>query len=104
MAFLRVLARDELWIGEMRVVLIGRVPVLLVNVGGLLRAYEDCCAHQHMRLSEGRLDGCALTCAAHGWTYNAATGRGLNPAGVELRRFPLRIDGEAVLVDIEGGA
>jgi toluene monooxygenase system ferredoxin subunit len=83
---------DDLWSGEMLGVGVGRTRVLLVHVDETVCAYEDRCAHQAAPLSEGRLDGCRLTCAAHGWEYDARTGLGVNPRGVSLVRLPLRIE------------
>jgi phenylpropionate dioxygenase-like ring-hydroxylating dioxygenase large terminal subunit len=38
---------------------------------GTLRALENRCAHRHLKLSIGQVTGCTLTCAYHGWTYDA---------------------------------
>src|SRR5260370_36269453 len=100
MAFRRVLARTELWPGEMVSLLIDDVPVLLVNIDDVVHAYEDRCAHQRARLSEGILDGCVLTCTAHGWSYDASSGNGLNPDMVKLRRFAVRLCDNDILVDV----
>lgn len=91
-----------LWPGEMAGVTCGPSPVLVVHAGGALRVYPDRCLHQGVALSEGRLDGDVLTCRAHGWQYDACTGAGINPAGVALRRLPLRIEGDRVAVDMDG--
>jgi nitrite reductase/ring-hydroxylating ferredoxin subunit len=80
-------------------VVVGGVPVVLLRIDAAVYAYEDRCAHQGMKLSAGRLDGAVLTCAAHHWTYDALSGCGLNPVAVRLRRFPVHIDGDAILVD-----
>jgi toluene monooxygenase system ferredoxin subunit len=101
MAFTRVCDRDSLWRGEMRGITVGAVAVVVIDVDGELHAFEDRCAHQRVKLSEGRLDGCVLTCRAHDWCYDLASGRGLNPTGVTLRRFPVRVEHGAVWVDVE---
>jgi toluene monooxygenase system ferredoxin subunit len=102
MAYCRVLGRDELWAGEMRGVVVDGLPVVVIaDAGGELHAFEDRCAHQRVKLSDGRLDGCELTCWAHGWRYDVRTGRGVNPTGAILRRIAVRIDGDGgVLVDV----
>jgi toluene monooxygenase system ferredoxin subunit len=104
MSFRRVLAQEDLWVGEMCGLMVGRVPVVVMNVDGVLFALQDCCAHQRVKLSEGRLDGCTLTCAAHGWIYDATTGCGINPGDVRVSRFPVRVEHGEVLVDVEAGA
>lgn len=98
---LRPAARlDSLWSGEMMGIVMDGVKVLLVNLDGRVCAYEDRCAHQRVPLSQGRLCGRVLTCAAHEWQYDACTGHGLNPQGVALRRFPVCIEGGDILLDV----
>jgi len=101
MAFVKVATLDELWSGEK----LGRVAhgrgILLVNLEGSVRAYEDRCAHKGVPLSEGRLEGRVLTCSAHAWEYDACTGEGLNPRSAALRRLSVKVEGEDILVDVE---
>jgi toluene monooxygenase system ferredoxin subunit len=91
---------DVVWRGEKAGVAVDGRPVVLVNVDGEICAYEDRCLHKGVKLSEGRLDGAVLTCAAHGWEYDARTGRGINPEGTVLPRYPVTIEGDNVFVDI----
>ena len=37
---------------------------------GKLRALENRCAHRHLALSLGTVEGCRLTCMYHGWSYD----------------------------------
>lgn len=37
---------------------------------GALHALENRCAHRQLKLSLGQVEGCNLTCAYHGWSYN----------------------------------
>jgi toluene monooxygenase system ferredoxin subunit len=99
--FRPVLRAEDLWIGEMAGVNVDGRPVLLVNVEGTVRAYEDRCLHRAMPLSPGKLAGNRLVCAAHEWTYDAATGCGINPDGVALRRYDVRLVAGQIEVDIE---
>ena len=102
MSFRRAAARDDVWVGEMKRVVVDGVPVLLVALDEGLRAYEDRCLHKGVALSTGRLQGTRLVCAAHAWEYDLCSGRGLNPARVCLRAFPLRVVGDAIEIDVEG--
>jgi toluene monooxygenase system ferredoxin subunit len=52
-------------------------------------------------LSEGELRENILTCAAHEWVFDARTGNGVNPEDACLRRFPVRVDGDRILVHLE---
>ena len=76
------------------------VPVLLGLVDGAVFAYEDRCPHLANPLSAGRLEEHALTCAAHEWVFDVRSGQGINPVEARLRGFPVRLDGETILVDV----
>ena len=90
---------DNLWEGEMQTVILDGRPILLCNVEGAVVAYDNSCPHLGSPLSAGRLDAHVLTCAAHEWSFDVRTGGGINPAGACLHRYPVRLDGEHVLVD-----
>jgi phenylpropionate dioxygenase-like ring-hydroxylating dioxygenase large terminal subunit len=73
-------------------------PVVLVrppNGKGPVFALEDRCAHRQVPLSKGVVEGCAIRCCYHGWTYDAAgacidvpyLGKGRLPNGV--RAYPV---------------
>lgn len=102
MAFLPAMRLEELWIGEMRGVVIDGVPVVLVRLEDGVRAYEDRCAHQAVKMSEGRLAGEVLTCRAHEWSYDARSGAGLNPESARLRRVAVKVEAGEILVDVGG--
>jgi nitrite reductase/ring-hydroxylating ferredoxin subunit len=104
MAFREAARAADLWDGEMIGVVLDGTPVVLVNLDGVYHAYEDRCAHQLARLSQGFLDGRVLTCAAHFWQYDACTGCGVNPVDTRLRAFPVKVEGGAILVDTAPGA
>jgi toluene monooxygenase system ferredoxin subunit len=104
MSYRRAMDIEDLWPGEMKGVVLGTRPVLLINLEGTVHAYENRCAHQGIELSRGRLRCGTLTCPAHEWTYDARTGAGLNPSGVALRRLGVRVEGTDILVDTGDGA
>jgi toluene monooxygenase system ferredoxin subunit len=87
-----VMELDELWEGDLTGVRVGTTDVLLINVDGQVRAYENRCPHQAWPLDEGDLDGRELTCANHLWVFDALTGEGINPDNAELTPFPVKID------------
>jgi toluene monooxygenase system ferredoxin subunit len=100
-SFVRAASATDLWIGELRGVVVDGTPVLLVRLAeDDVRAYEDRCAHKGVALSAGRLAGTVLTCSSHEWQYDVATGGGVNPARACLRAFPVRVSGDDVLVDV----
>jgi vanillate O-demethylase monooxygenase subunit len=44
-------------------------PIVLVRLGGEVKAFKDLCVHRGTALSLGWVDGDHLVCAYHGWTY-----------------------------------
>jgi toluene monooxygenase system ferredoxin subunit len=103
MAFERVAELDELWDGEMAPCAAGGHKILLVRLGDSVRAYEDRCVHLGVALSEGELEDRVITCTAHHYQYDALTGRGINPKAACLTRFPVRIEGGGIWVDVTAG-
>ena len=104
MTFHRVCTLDDVWSGEKIAVEARGRSLLVINIDGVVCVYEDRCCHKGVRLSEGRLDGHVLTCAAHGWQYDARTGQGINPQVVFLRRYAVKMEGDEIWVDLPEGA
>lgn len=100
MGFKPVMAESDLWAGEMAAVRVGDVKLLLLRDQDSVRAFENRCPHQAVELSDGACTGDKLVCPAHGWVFSATTGCGLNPKGVALRSFPVRIEQGAIMVDV----
>ena len=48
----------------------GRSVALYRTKDRALHAVENRCAHRQLLLSEGRVEGCRLTCRYHGWSYD----------------------------------
>lgn len=88
-----VMPEEDLWEGELAGAQADGKNIVLLNVGGEIRAFEDRCPHLSSRLSEGDLDGCTLTCVAHLWEFDARTGKGINPGNSQLVVYPTRVVG-----------
>jgi toluene monooxygenase system ferredoxin subunit len=101
MAFQTVLREESLWSGEKLGIEIDGRKILLVNVDGVVRAFEDRCAHRGWPLSHGKLVGRELTCALHQWRYDVCTGLGVNPQGVALRSYAVQILDGNILLDLD---
>jgi toluene monooxygenase system ferredoxin subunit len=96
-------ALDDLWEGEMVGVRIGKLEVLLINLGPAgVHAFDNRCPHAGSRLSEGILRSGKLTCATHLWEFDATTGHGINPRSCRLRTYPVKIADGAVMVRFSG--
>jgi toluene monooxygenase system ferredoxin subunit len=94
---------DDLWEGDTLSVSLDGREVLLCNVEGAVFAYDNSCPHLGNPLSKGRLEEHVLTCAAHEWSFDVRTGSGINPEQVCLHRYPVRLEGDRILVDMNAG-
>jgi toluene monooxygenase system ferredoxin subunit len=92
---------DELWEDDMTAVTVDGESILLMNVGGQVRAYANQCPHQEGPLDEGDFDGEILTCSRHLWEFDAATGCGVNPANSRLTSYSCRVEEDGtIFVDL----
>lgn len=86
--------------GLRRVEVEGRL-LLLASVGDRIYATDDDCTHISGALDLGDLDGCVLTCPIHLARFDVRDGRVLRgPAREPLPTYPVRIEGERVLVGV----
>jgi toluene monooxygenase system ferredoxin subunit len=86
----------------MTAVQVGGRRVLLVAVDGDVRAYDNRCPHRAWPLERGMLADGVLTCANHRYTFDVATGRGLEADGCDLVPFPCRVEEDGtVAVGVE---
>ena len=97
---IRVAKLSELWSGEKVSVQVEGTKILLINIQGKVFAYEDKCAHKGVPLSTGKLVGTTLTCAAHGWQYDACSGCGINPKNSALLAFHVVITDDDIFLDL----
>jgi toluene monooxygenase system ferredoxin subunit len=95
--FVQVVEADELWDGEMESFDIGAEEVLVLKVGGEIRAYCGVCPHQSVSLVEGRLEGALLTCRAHEWQFDVLSGDSVNPKGECLLRHDVRVNDDGMV-------
>ncbi|HEX9037454.1 MAG TPA: non-heme iron oxygenase ferredoxin subunit [Ktedonobacterales bacterium] len=88
--------------GLRRVEVEGRL-LLLASVAGQIYATDDDCTHISGPLDRGELDGCVLTCPVHLAQFDVRDGRVLRgPAREPLPTYPIRIEGDQVLVGLPG--
>ncbi len=84
--------------GTAKVVVVLGHPVALFNVDGSFHAVSNVCLHRGGPVGEGTLAGPVVTCPMHGWEYDVRTGRNLANPAARLRTFPVKVDGDDVLV------
>jgi toluene monooxygenase system ferredoxin subunit len=103
MAFQRVAKIENLWSGEMMGLEVNGEAILLVNVDNRIYAYADICPHQKSRLSDGILTDKILRCGRHHWEFDVCAGSGVNPRNACLKLFPIKVEGEYILLDVDDG-
>lgn len=78
----------------------GTEPVLLVNVGGAVRAVQGICSHEYFELDRGFLTAGTLTCALHLSRFDLVSGDPLDPPADEpLAVYPVTIEDGRVIVE-----
>jgi nitrite reductase (NADH) small subunit len=77
------------------------VGVCLANLNGELSALDNWCPHRRGPLGQGWIEGEAVICPWHSWAFNLKTGRAEYPEPEKVDVFPLRLEGDDVLIDIE---
>ena len=96
--WIEVCGADDVWEGEMTGVDVGDEKVLLVNIDGDICAYDNRCPHAGTLLSEGKFENNMVICSSHLWEFDAETGKGINPSTCRLRRHPVKVENEVVLI------
>ena len=97
-----VLRESELWVGEMRGLVVEGRRLLLVRTEEAICVYEDRCAHLGLPLSAGKLENGVITCPHHRYAYDARTGRGINPGNVALKPLASCVRGQDIEVELGG--
>ncbi|MEO8604326.1 MAG: Rieske 2Fe-2S domain-containing protein [bacterium] len=98
--FVRVASKKEIPSGQGRRFDVGGRQVAVFNVAGKLYAIDNRCEHQQGPLADGDLDGCVVTCPWHGWTYDVTSGASPDDADIRVTSFPLKLEGDDVLVAV----
>jgi 3-phenylpropionate/trans-cinnamate dioxygenase ferredoxin subunit len=81
---------------------VGGVEVAVVKSCGQVFAVRDECSHAQIQLSEGEVEDCEIECWLHGSRFDLRTGEPTSlPAYEPVPVYPVRIDGDDVLVDVK---
>lgn len=92
--------------GALRVELVGDAGPVEVAVvrdeAGEWHAISDVCSHGAVSLSDGEVEDCAIECWLHGSRFDLRSGKPLTPPAIRpVPVYPVTVDGERVLVDVD---
>ncbi|MGZ8742260.1 MAG: non-heme iron oxygenase ferredoxin subunit [Nocardioides sp.] len=101
MAFERACAMGDVANASPLAVTIGGVDVAIVRQGDDVYAIQDECSHAAIPLSEGEVEDGEIECWLHGSRFDLRTGKPSGPPATEpVPTYPVRVDGDDVLVDV----
>ena len=99
--FVKAVRAADLAPGTGTVVELNGVKIAVFNVDGAFYAMNDTCTHASGPLSEGELDGTAVTGPWHGARFDIKTGAVLGPPAADgVRSYEVKTEGEDVLVKV----
>jgi 3-phenylpropionate/trans-cinnamate dioxygenase ferredoxin subunit len=102
MSFVRVCGVADVAGGTALRVDVADRDVAVVRDGEDWYAIDDECSHAAIPLSEGDVEGCEIECWLHGSRFDLRTGKPSGPPATEpVAVYPVKIDGDDVLVDVE---
>jgi len=102
MTFARACATTDVAVNTAFATVVAGVPVAVVSTDDGWFAISDECSHAAVPLSDGDIDDCHLECYMHGSRFDLRTGiPDALPATIPVPTFPITIDGDDVLVDVE---
>jgi 3-phenylpropionate/trans-cinnamate dioxygenase ferredoxin subunit len=77
-------------------------PVCIARSNGEVFAIDDVCSHADVALSEGDVEDGTVECWLHGSRFDLRTGEATSlPATQPVPVFPVKVEGDEVLVDVE---
>jgi 3-phenylpropionate/trans-cinnamate dioxygenase ferredoxin subunit len=96
-------ALEELIEGQGVRVVLDDEPVLIVRLGGVIRAVDDTCSHEEQSLAGGSSPGgTEWECPHHGACFDLVTGRATRmPAVAPIRTRPVKVEAGRVWVLID---
>jgi 3-phenylpropionate/trans-cinnamate dioxygenase ferredoxin component len=99
--FQRACALSDLEDDAPLAVTVADTKVAVIRTEGDVFAIYDECSHAAIPLSEGEVEDCRVECWLHGSTFDLRSGKPTGPPATEpVPVYPVRVDGDDVLVDV----
>lgn len=104
MAFEKAAETTSVSSGEGIVVEVGGKIIAIFNCEGKFYATDNGCVHRGGPLGEGLLEGTSVVCPWHGWEFDVASGACITNPKAKISTYPVRVEGNDLLVDLTGGS
>ncbi len=79
----------------------GRSFAIYRSEAGAWHATDGLCTHESVHLADGLVMGDIIECPKHNGRFDYRTGEAKGaPVCVDLKTYPVRVDGDAVLIEI----
>ena len=95
----KIAIASELPVGDSKAVKLDGECIALFNVKGDFFAVSNVCPHAAGPLVEGFIEKGRVTCPWHAWSFPLACE---DPPNDGLRRYPLQVEGDDILIDFSG--
>lgn len=83
-------------------VTVGDDEIALFKLQDAVYAIEGVCTHGAARLADGYVEGELIECPQHAGAFEIKTGKAVTPpCVVDVKTYPVKIEGETVLVGVE---
>ncbi|HTL69904.1 MAG TPA: nitrite reductase small subunit NirD [Candidatus Eisenbacteria bacterium] len=99
MSWTRVARSSEIPEGKSLLVPVNGAQIAVFRTGGKLFAIDAVCPHRGGPLDEGAVENGEVICPWHAWSFNVETGECTTAPGTNQKTYPVKVQGEDVLVD-----
>ena len=86
--------------GKGKLVRVDAREIALFLHEGSYYAVKNFCPHEGDPMWRGRIEDAAVVCPNHGWKFELATGKCVRHGDRDLRTFPVRVEGDRILVGV----
>jgi len=74
--------------------------ICVANVDGACSAMDNVCLHRGGPLGQGVVMDAKVICPWHGWMWDPKTGEAVHNPGAKVAVYPLKNEGDDVLVEV----
>src|SRR5512138_653901 len=100
--FVKAAQAGDIASGDRKIIQVEGAFIAIFNLDGQYYAIEDVCSHDDGPVAEGDLEGYEIVCPRHGARFDIRDGRVLSfPAITPIRSFPVKIEGNDILIEME---